>query len=215
MTTRIKSIINSGLLPYIVLVLLVSVIFASTLLIEWRTGMNFAKLALDPASHIGFNPLIGLVSYIGILFWIATAAICFFSVLALSQWRLDVSKFLFFGGVISLILGLDDLFLLHDYILPVLGVSENIVLLIYVVAVVWFVAAFFKIIIGKYFKLLILALGFFALSLFFDVIYEADIHPFIGEDSAKLIGIIGWNLYFTCIALLHIQHRNSDNHLST
>jgi len=210
MATKKKNITNGNLTPYLVLLALVASIFGAASLVDNETRLSFAELVLDPASLIGFHPLTGFVSFVGIIFLIATAAICFFSVLVLREWSSLMSKFLFAGGLFSLILGIDDLFLLHDFVLPVLGVPENIVLSAYVAAAGLFFARFFTIIRGEHFKLLLLTLGFFALSLVLDVLYTVPPNPYLGEDSAKLIGILGWNVYFTCIALFHVRRHFLD-----
>ena len=67
----------------------------------------------------------GALSNLGVLLWNATGTICL--TLALQVWlagaRRSMVAFFLTGGLFSIWLGLDDLFLLHDGVLPALGVG--------------------------------------------------------------------------------------------
>ena len=92
------------------------------------------RFTRDPLAIAGGHPFLGIVSNIGVILWSATAAICFFSyaILKTSKKSHDARSFIVAGGFMSLLLLLDDLFMLHERIYPkYLGSSEIIVFLFY------------------------------------------------------------------------------------
>ena len=91
-------------------------------------------LMRDPTAVADIAPYIGFVSNIGILLWCATAVICFFSwqLIRTNENKSQHLPFIFWSGVLTVILMLDDLFLLHEDIFPnELGISQKIVIVLY------------------------------------------------------------------------------------
>ena len=73
------------------------------------------KFTADPTATLSAHPFTGLVSNIGIIFWCATVAICFFTFAIYRASNQDkISIFLLISAFLSLILLLDDLFLFHE-----------------------------------------------------------------------------------------------------
>ena len=89
----------------------------------------------------------------------------------------------------------DDLFMLHEEALPELGVSEPVVIAIYLAAATAFGLMFFREIFGGRAALALLAAGLIGLSIFEDQTKIFwPIHDFL-EDGAKLGGIYCWFLF--------------------
>ncbi|KAI9133842.1 hypothetical protein [Acaryochloris sp. CCMEE 5410] len=154
----------------------------------------------DPAVIGNINPLAGIASHLGVLVLTASGAICIFSWAALQPTRSTkkFSLFLLGLGIFSLLLGLDDLFMLHESIYPRLfRVSENVILLIYGLLAIGGIVKYWRTILQTDYFIFGVALIFFALSLIVDAFPEL-IEAMIGqwrilfEDGFKLLGIIGW-----------------------
>ena len=105
------------------------IIYVSSILFLKATGFELLQIIRDPAQQTGQSSFLGFVSNIGVWLWISSAAICFFAVLAgRSIANNDQRRLLFLIGILSLTLGFDDLFMIHDRY-----VSQKICFLAYAV----------------------------------------------------------------------------------
>lgn len=183
-------------------------------IIKWQNIIPTENLTKDPLA-VADNPFyFGILSQLGALFWCSCAAICFFStvILTIINQR-KLIPFFFFSGCLTATLLLDDLFLLHEFVLPTyLKIPEKVVYLIYIIFVFLYLIKFRRIIQNTEFIVLLLAFTFFGFSVFIDSslisipkgwIENTDIY-FI-EDSSKFLGIISWFTYFTRTCLLQIE----------
>lgn len=163
----------------------------------------------EPNAEVEFY--IGFLSNIGIMFWCFTVSILMIS----SKIASDLGRpstlcqFLFFSGLLTLFMLVDDLFLLHDVIIPYyLEISEKFFYLFYgssVLALLYFYRA---VILKTDFVLFLLAFAFMASSVITDVLLTlgitiSDIYLF--EDGFKFMGIISWFVYFTRTAYTNIR----------
>ncbi len=100
--------------PAIRLILAVSALFIGTVLIVhfWK-GIRIDQLTRDPSSIMRIRPYIGFLSNIGIFFWSATATVCFLGGKLITN-NERLKRFLLASGLLTLFLGLDDLFLFHE-----------------------------------------------------------------------------------------------------
>lgn len=100
------------------------------------SGLPMSRFTQDPAAIADMNPLNGVISNLGILYWAAAASVSLFTalmLLAVSS-RQGWGQFFLFFGLFTTLLLLDDLFMLHERIFPlVFGIGEKIVLGIYAV----------------------------------------------------------------------------------
>lgn len=176
------------------------------------TGFTATQFMRDPTAFSDAHPLTGMASNAGILHWCATATVCLFSWLVLHRRepRPTVSKFFLFWGLLTTSLALDDLFLLHEAIIPdCIGVGEKPIFVVYAAATVVGGIAFRRYILKTDYLLLFAALGFFALSLCVDAI-QHDLEPIMGhwrsflEDGAKLLGVAAWFGYFLRCGLAEV-----------
>ena len=126
---------SSSLLP-LVYIPAYGVLFL-LVVVNLQTGIPIATLTRDAAAAAHAPFYAGMVSNMGALFWSTAAAICLFSAALLRAWsdKSDKSKknghtdsalFLLFSGLITTLLMLDDVFFLHEEIIPnVLGISQK------------------------------------------------------------------------------------------
>ena len=166
------------------------------------------KLTKDAADVIGHPAYFGLLSSWSSMLWMATAAICLFT--AAVTWK-DASdrprlRFLFFSGLLSLMIAVDDMFLLHDRILSRgLGISEIVFYILYAFLMFGYLIVFFRQIARSDYILFWIAFFFLAFSRGF---YK--LLPFLREfnttnDIFKYFGIVFWLAFFVRTAAKHLR----------
>jgi hypothetical protein len=160
----------------------------------------------DPAAIHQANPLLGAVSNLGIVLWAAAATVALFTSrqLARIEEARRTSTFLQAAGVLSCWLLLDDLYMLHERVLPDwFGVPQPLVFALYAVVILVLVARFRSVLRTADSRPLALALGFFAVSAAIDQ-GPAAWHRWdalvLVEDGAKLFGLVGWLAYFGAVS---------------
>ncbi|MFX0211569.1 MAG: hypothetical protein ACFFDT_36665 [Candidatus Hodarchaeota archaeon] len=189
-------------MPAIFLILIVAIA-------SYYLNIPISHFTRDPLAIRGGHPFLGIISNIGAILWSFSVAICFFSYVLLktSKKPHDGLGFIMFGGFISSVLLLDDLFMLHETIYPrYFGVSEKIVFLFYGVLILFYLVRFRKIIIETDFIFILLAVFFFALSALVDMLPESLLswhHLF--EDGLKFFGIISWFGYQFSVCFREVQ----------
>jgi hypothetical protein len=195
--------------PIIGLILAVSaVLIGAGLLLHFWVGIPISELTRDPTAIVGEPLYTGYLSQIGIFFWSASAAVCMFSATVLSRSldNLKIKHFLLVSGMLTLVLGLDDLFLLHEVFFPYFGIPENAILVSYAGFVLFYLVRFFSIILKTEYILLGMALVFFGVSVTLDLFKLHSIDPYLFEDGAKLVGILGWLAYFFRTGISAVSH---------
>ena len=156
------------------------------------------KFTADPTATLEAHPLTGLISNIGVLFWCATATICLFSFTIISPKKGNkLSWFLLFSGLFSLILLADDLFLLHENILPYkLNIHQKLVYVGYAFTMSGYIFFFWKIILGFDYKYFIISILLFGASIICDLFLPIVDWEYFLEDSLKIFGIFSWFLFY-------------------
>lgn len=167
---------------------------------------------IDPVAEFAAPMYVGLVSNFGVALWVSTASVCLFGAWLLHRdlRTLPEAQFLLGAGLISAVLGFDDLYLMHEEVLPErLHIPEPVVFAAYGALVLGFLFRFRKPILRSEFALLLLAFGFFAFSIFVDVVIPEEEFEIVGdlagrhliEDGFKLFGIVSWTAYFWRVAV--------------
>ena len=200
---RIYPLVLIIYLPTILILLAVGII-------SWRTNIPIMDFTRDPLSIMDAPVYIGVISNLGILFWTAGAAICFFSAAMIAQINQKSQDFYFllFGGIITTVLLFDDFFLFHEKVFPLyLNTSESQVFFIYLLMLLVYLIVFRKKIMATDFILLGLSLMCFAMSAIIDEIFVVHFRgKFLVEDGFKLLGILTWTAYFTRVGMTKIRH---------
>lgn len=165
----------------------------------------FGDLSRDPNSITSSHSYYGAISNLGVLFWSFSAAVCLYTYYLFSDSMFERNRqtqsdksVLLWGGIISVILLLDDLFLLHEVVFKVLfSLDEKVTFAIYGIILSYYLFRFRKFILRKSpFVFLLFSFFFFGLSLFFDFLprfTEQWHHAF--EDAPKFLGIVSWFVY--------------------
>lgn len=184
---------------------LAAALIGTVLYIHTTTDVPMGTLTRDPLS--GKPAHLGLLSQAGILVWAAGAAVCLLAAAVLQG--APGGRFMLAAGVLSLALCVDDAFLLHDEVLPLLGIPEELIYGVYLGMIVLFLVAFRRPIIESGHGVLVLALAFLGLSVVCDAWGLPWLDPYLLEDGAKFTGIALWAAYFfgTAWSLLGARHR--------
>lgn len=180
-------------LSYVVaLVLLLLAVLAAT----WQQ-VPVGDLTRDPAVVLDGHPFTGAISFIGILCWSATASICLFaSGLENRRSAPDRAGFLFAAAGLTGLLLVDDLFMLHDWIVPVyLGIPELLIYVTYALLALVYVIFYRQVILDHAAWLFAAAAGFFVLSVGTDLVIPDGPGIYVWEDGLKFLGIISWSLF--------------------
>jgi hypothetical protein len=160
-----------------------------------------SNMTRDMAAIANVHPLTGVVSNVGILLWCAAAAVCLFSSSLLRQQGADrEAGFLWWAGLMTTGLMLDDFFMFHEYIAPVhLHLNEKLVHASYFVVTVVYLLRHRRLILQSNYRLLAAALVLFAASMMVDI---ADGQGWwrLVEDGCKLLGISSWLAYHAGMA---------------
>lgn len=203
-----------------------------TVIIHAILDLPKGYITRDLAALANVNPLLGFQSTLGALIWFTSAAICLFSSRLIVERSVHHVRFLFWAGLFTLMLGLDDLFMVHEFVLPRLGhyislpfpffdleplLTEELLFSFYLLAFACFAWVYRKIFFTFDRSWLLLALGFFALSLLIDndlLILLFNFHEDLFlEEATKLLGIVGWGVYLYSVSHTLVQEAMADSKL--
>ncbi len=169
-------------------------------------ALTIHELVTDVNSITEMPFYVGAISQLGMLLWAAAAAICLWSAAYLGRAGASPARrYVLFAGLLTLALLLDDLFLIHEEVMPeYLGIPEKVFLAGYLVAIVAFLYTNRAEILGSEYLLLGLALALFGASVFLDAIpnrfydsvYWMPKLEKLFEDGFKFAGIATWLVYF-------------------
>ncbi len=166
-------------------------------------GVPVQVLIEDPAFLLGGHPLTGMLSNLGVLLWAATAAVCGFTYWSSASLQLPplLRAYVGLGGAITTALLLDDLFMLHEEVLPLtFGIDQKIVAGAYALglpAYFWY----FRSLLSRRHVLLGASLLLLAFSLGYDQFMPpgGEWRP-VWEDGPKFLGIVAWFGHFTLMS---------------
>lgn len=155
----------------------------------------------DPIVSLNGEVWTGFGSNLGVILWLSSASISIFvgyQCLSASRAR-AMATYLLMLGCLTLALAIDDFFLVHDIILPYLGINEIFLYLIYAISMITIVLKFLDVISETENIIFFIGGGLFAGSIFIDILPANPLLGFI-EDALKLIGIFSWSYYLTLVS---------------
>ena len=207
---KIRNQLRNAAPILVVLYALTTAILSIVIYIGIENDIELDHFTQDPATIMNTPFYLGFFSYIGILFWCATAVICFFtrSIIPDNSTSERTKQFLLYSGLISTLLLFDDLFLLHENVLPVyFSLPKNVVYLIYINIILIYVFVFRAELLKTEFIILIIASGLIGASQFVDLVPMPIPEDSFLEDAVKLFGIVTWFTYYMryCHRLANIK----------
>jgi hypothetical protein len=173
-------------------------------------GFSLEDIVRDPAQMTGQSSFLGFVSNVGVWLWVCSGAVCLFSA-GLGGFAGDQKQkqLLILIGVLSLVLAVDDLFLLHDRYLP-----QRPVFIVYAFFTLTLLVRYFKNIMEIEGFAFLSAGGLLATSIFIDLNQRKI--PFdygqvqTVEEGFKFVGAASW-LYFSYrLASFRLTHSAGD-----
>jgi hypothetical protein len=156
---------------------------------------GFGELTRDPNAVLGGGPFVGALSNVGVILWFCTAALAVFAGRMTAKIGTDVPPFFLETlAAYTVLLGLDDLFQLHEEVVPALtGLGFRTMLLGYVI-----LGAIIAFVYRRGFErsdlaILLLVGVLFGVSVGSDPFLEGDSgYGKLIEDGSKLFGIVTW-----------------------
>jgi hypothetical protein len=188
--------------------IVIGVFLFSVLIIALKFGIEPSDITRDYSGVYHHEPWVGVISYLGIFLWCAALAVCGFTwrILRKIKTKEKYSVFFFWSGLITLILTLDDQFMLHEIVLPeYVGISEKLFYLFYLALITLYSFKFLTILLNQNVALIFLAYLLFAVSMTFDLFFEGVPFDTYIEDSMKFTGITLWAIYFIKSAYGELQ----------
>jgi hypothetical protein len=185
---------------------------------------------LDVVTVAGLPFYAGFVPQLEGIMWAASLTICIFTFVALKRYQSDPGRsgrFLLHAGLVTLLMLFDNVFVFHGDSAPkYLHINKIVVLSIYAIVIVYFIASNWAEILSSEYLLGLLALGLLGTSIFLDSLPLRAIHApsalqqvrFFLEDGSKFAGIATWLTYLARLALRNIgniRESTATNHLTT
>jgi len=208
----IKKIFDPGKMLQVVLYATIPglIFYAVSLIVMEKNGYDTMEIIRDFAQQMDESSLLGFLSSIGTWLWVSSAAIAFFgfaTVKSVQGYR--HKELLFLLGVFSLLLAIDDFFMIHDYY-----IDQNICYGTYAVLAILLLVRHYNIIIEINGFGFILAGTLLALSILTDLVQ--DYLPFeysntqIVEEGFKFTGGATW-LYFVALAASYRPEKRKES----
>lgn len=148
----------------------------------------------DECCHIAF----GFMSQLGIIMWACVAATGLFTALIL--WvrgaRGAAFSLTLFAGLLHGWMALDDALLLHESVLPGLGLRQTYVLIFYIFLGAGYLLSGWRLLLRSDWWLLAIGLAAVAGSLLLDLtVYDRSTAGVVLEDGLKFYGLAVWSGY--------------------
>lgn len=192
-------------LTFLFPILLLSAVFLQPIAEpKWMFLDTLAAAEMAPmCCHVYY----GLISNTGLILWIGASAVCLLVGLAfLSHAGSDsFTRFALSAGALSGWIALDDMFLVHEKVMPALGVPQTLVVLSYVGLALLYVATSWRFVLRHHWWLLFLGGGALGVSVFVDLVFHSVAPVFVYlEDSAKFFGIVCWCSFHVLAVYNHL-----------
>jgi hypothetical protein len=172
-------------------------------LIGYYFQLPFQDLTANPLSEFNMPFYQGILQRIGLILWGFAVILPLFTYSILVSYDIlrETRRFLIFSGFFFGYFLIDELFLIHSFILPkILNIHQLIVLCIYMAITIFFLIGFRKVIIKNFFWIFITAIFFLALSMLIDILSYLKVikltYRYLWDDSTKFLGIANIFIYY-------------------
>lgn len=164
----------------------------------------------DVSAIPGARPYEGLLSNLGVIVWASAFAVALFT--GLTTFRLldsPVPRLLIGGAIVTFVLLVDDLFTLHDTLLPeYVGIPETIATVLVGLVPLAFLWVFRRVIPQTPWLMLAIGVAYLAVMTGIDFVENRTDIPghHLWEEGAKFLGILHWCGYLVCTSALVIMN---------
>lgn len=187
MWKNITSAAYSSLIPSALALFVTSVCYGTALYIQGKQGVTFGIFLRDANAIAGQPPYYGALEYASSVMMLMSAATLLF---VATQ---TPNRFLWFLGILTFLLGLDDLFMLHEYISSVHGKLTEIHVYSVYAALLVAVMACYKSLLKTPFFMLFFAIGLLGIAAIDDQHENLFGRPI--EDHLELVAFAFWATY--------------------
>jgi hypothetical protein len=188
--------------------------FAIMFIVFWvgkTNGVEVSDLTRDTAAVLHGHPYDGMVSMLGLFLWSATAAMCFLTYNVIKNGSSSLKGVFLFGGALSLFLGFDDCFQLHEEVfIHAFPFAEKLFYLVYVGSIIGYFFRFKNDLFETKFLFWVGAMVLFMISMLLDNIDPFVSHQVYYEDCCKFAGIFLWFMFYAntaYAALISQKHK--------
>lgn len=196
-----------------VLYLPVALALIGVVAIRLTTGEPMGNLTRDTAQVAMVPVYTGVLSNLGVLAWTVGAWAALLAAAALTG-RSAERRFLFASGLVTVVLLLDDFFMLHEIVFPrYVGIPEYVVYGLYAMMLAWLLIAHRRVILERTpYLLLAVATAALGLMLLADVLESVSPLPghYLVEDGLKFFGIVNWSAYLVLVSLRCLRQRTGS-----
>ena len=139
-------------------------------------SIPYKEITGDPNLIFEAHRFIGIFSNLGVLLWCSSTVILLFSYLLLFKIGSRMTlNFLVISCLITMLLLIDDLFMLHDYLLYSIGLNQNYMYGLYsLLFILYFIKLGTYLIHTKYKTFLVLAFLFLGSSVGLDLVFASE-----------------------------------------
>lgn len=174
--------------------------FALMFIVFWigkSNGVEVSDLTRDTAAVLHGHPYDGMISMIGLFLWSASAAICLLTYSIIKSGSSVMKGIFLYGGALSLFLGLDDCFQLHEEVfIHAFPFAEKLFYLVYIGSIVGYFFRFKNDLFNTKFLFWIGAMSLFLVSMVLDNVDPFVSHQVYYEDCCKFAGIFLWFMFY-------------------
>lgn len=183
-------------------------LWLALIMLSRQTGIPFDYFVKDPFGIMKAPSYVGFFSNVGVFMWCASTTLCLATAAFRGRIPDEMSAYLFGAGLLSLLLMLDDFFMLHERFVPLVLHGPEYALsipeILYCLAwLLWYR----RLILKTEYPLLLLALVLFAVSFTIDSIHGHVPHRRSFEDGSKFFGILTWAIYFARLCHKELKDR--------
>ena len=172
-------------------------------------GIEVSNLTRDTAAVLHGHPYDGMISMLGLFLWSASAGICFLSYSLVKAGNSAMKGVFFYGGALSLFLGFDDCFQLHEEVfIHAFPLAEKLFYLVYIGSIIGYFFRFKNELFETKFLFWIGSMSLFLVSMLLDILDPFVSHQVYYEDCCKFAGIFLWFMYFVNTSYNVLQSEN-------
>jgi len=185
------------------------VLWFAVLLFSRHRGMLFEYFVRDIFYVLKAPVYAGFFSNLGVFMFGSSAALCFATAHLLGRaGSRETGACLLHAGFLSLVLMLDDFFMLHEHVVPnVMHVSQYVLQAAEMLYTLFWFLRYRQTIAVTHDGVLFCAFGLFAISFGVDALEMSVSFHHTLEDGSKFLGILTWLIYFTQFCLAELSSR--------
>ncbi len=172
--------------------------------------VEVSNLTRDTAAVLHGHPYDGMISMLGLFLWSASAAICFLAFAVIRKADSEFKNILLFGGMLSLFLGFDDTFQLHEEVfIHAFPFAEKLFYLVYIGSIAGYFLLQWRNLFETKVLFWVVAMCLFLVSMILDNVDPFISHQVYYEDCCKFAGIFLWFMYYanTAYSVLKLEKR--------